>query len=75
MFAKQDYVPPECPNCRKPQGAIMCSSRWGHDVTCCSDKCGEEFGAKLLASPKWNKALRMRDEALQLQRECRMGNL
>lgn len=75
MNKNNEYIPTKCPNCDKPESAVMVSSRWGHDVLCCSEKCGVEFGEKLLASPKWRKALRLRDEAWELIRECKRGNL
>ena len=75
MNKGNEYIPGKCPNCDKPDSAIALNSLWGHDVMCCSDKCGREFGAKLLASPKWRKALRLRDEAWELMRECKGGNL
>lgn len=32
-----------CPNCAKPNGAIMLDSRWPHSYSCCSEACGSAF--------------------------------
>lgn len=37
----------DCPNCGKPEGAIMTSSSWSHSVSCCSDACGLEILKKI----------------------------
>ena len=47
MNSYDRYMPPPCPNCKKEFGAIMCSTKWGHNICCCSDKCGEEIAKKL----------------------------
>jgi len=33
------YRAPDCPGCGNP--ACLGKSVWGHDILCCSDKCGE----------------------------------
>lgn len=40
MRHDQIYAPGPCPVCGKPDGAVMGASRWGHDASCCSDRCG-----------------------------------
>lgn len=35
------YRCPDCLACGKKEGGFMGRSVWGHDVLCCSDKCGE----------------------------------
>lgn len=43
------YMANDCPNCGekdeawKWKGARMGSTKWGHNYSCCSDKCGFEF--------------------------------
>jgi len=46
MYRQQPVREP-CPNCGAPKGAIMGSSNWGHNITCCGDKCGLEIRDKL----------------------------
>jgi hypothetical protein len=75
MNKGNEYIPGKCPNCNKPGSAIMLSSSWGHDVLCCSQQCGIEFGTKLIASEKWRKAQRLQDQAWELMRECKRGDL
>ncbi len=43
MGSYQKYVAPPCPNCGKEDGARMGSTVWGHNYSCCSDKCGLEY--------------------------------
>ena len=31
---------PPCANCGKIDGGVMGSTRWEHDYSCCSDRCG-----------------------------------
>jgi len=39
----------DCPNCGEKdeegeyKGARLNDTRWGHEYSCCSDKCGKEF--------------------------------
>jgi hypothetical protein len=58
----EKYIPPrpDCPNCGKQHGASMGSSRWGHNITCCSDECGMAIAKKLqknMSSKEYKKAL------------------
>lgn len=38
---------PDCPNCGKKEGANMGSTEWRHDISCCSNECGEAIRVKL----------------------------
>ena len=40
----------DCPNCGAKESAIMGSSEWGHNITCCGDVCGMEVKAKIEAN-------------------------
>lgn len=46
-FGKQRHIAPDCPGCGAPDAARMSSTRWGHDVSCCSDECGARVGEAL----------------------------
>lgn len=41
---RYEVVHADCPMCGKKEGAYMGASRWSHNFSCCSDKCGEELG-------------------------------
>ena len=49
MFIEPYYLAEDCPQCgqkdeiNKWRGARMGSSSWGHDFSCCSNKCGIAF--------------------------------
>ena len=65
MNRHNEYIPP-CPNCKKEHGAVMTSTTWGHNICCCSHKCGEEIAKKLKknrASKVYIAARKMFDEA------------
>ena len=47
MNSYDRYMPPPCPNCKKEFGAVLGKTVWGHNICCCSDKCGEEISKKL----------------------------
>jgi len=73
---EQYWMAGDCPNCGEKdvmwayKGARMGSSEWGHNYTCCSDKCGREF----LNSAK-HKALerqRIKDEMEDLQHQLKV---
>lgn len=38
---------PDCPGCGAKEGGYMGSTAWGHNITCCSDKCGEKIAKKI----------------------------
>ena len=44
----------DCPNCKTGK-AFMGSSSWGHNIMCCSDKCGEDIAEKIEANTSSNK--------------------
>lgn len=41
---RYEVVHADCPMCGKKEGADMSASRWSHNFSCCSEKCGEELG-------------------------------
>lgn len=49
MKFREYWLADDCPNCGQKdeinawKGARMGSTEWGHDYTCCSEKCGREF--------------------------------
>ena len=47
MYRENEIKIESCPNCGKHRGASCGSSEWGHNISCCSDKCGLAIGAKL----------------------------
>lgn len=36
-----------CPNCGKPDSARMGSTAWGHEYSCCSDRCGKRLAKRI----------------------------
>jgi hypothetical protein len=52
MMEKPYLMAHDCPECgakdapRAWGGARMLSSQWGHEFSCCSDKCGLAFAVK-----------------------------
>lgn len=48
-YERTYWMAPDCPNCGQKdephtnKGARMGCSDWGHNYSCCSDKCGREF--------------------------------
>lgn len=63
------YTPGPCPECDKPGGAIMGSSRWGHNFSCCSDGCGELIKAKLERNTSTKKYIKKMAKYRKLQAE------
>jgi hypothetical protein len=64
---RQYWLAADCPNCGEKnapdawKGARHGSTAWGHDFSCCSDKCGIEFRD----SPKrWRIELRQVDDQI-----------
>lgn len=47
MYREYHFQPEDCPNCGKPNSAIMGSTSWGHDYLCCSEACGKRLGQKI----------------------------
>lgn len=47
MYRENKIEIGNCPNCGKECGACCGSTDWGHNISCCSDKCGIAIGAKL----------------------------
>lgn len=43
MYMNEEIKTEDCPNCGKSEGAIMSSSSWSHDFSCCSRECGKEL--------------------------------
>lgn len=75
------YLTHDCPNCGDSdsewawKGARMGSSTWGHDFSCCSDKCGKEFAlrhAELVRTKKGRKELAKLWQKFQNQAEHRL---
>lgn len=74
MHYSREIILNDCPNCGSKAGAFMGSRAWGHSITCCSDKCGEEIQAKLLKNeekPEYKKMLKkiykLRSKALEIR--------
>ena len=55
MHCEREYKNEDCPNCGAKEGATMSSSEWGHNISCCSDKCGLELFKKLNKNIKTKK--------------------
>ena len=47
MFREFDYIREDCPVCGKKEGATTGATSWGHNYSCCSDKCGIELKKRL----------------------------
>lgn len=68
------YKAPPCPNCgevddmKTQTGARMCSGRWGHEFSCCSEECGREFTHKLENSPRYKRARQLKEDIEELKR-------
>ena len=55
------HTPGSCPICGVPRSATMCSSTWGHNIPCCSDKCGVAAAIKIQeneSNPEYKTALK-----------------
>lgn len=64
-------IPPPCPNCGKPEGAVMGKTGYGHAESVCSDRCGHA----LTWNPRWalERAGEHRARRLAEAREERMA--
>lgn len=49
------YIAGPCPGCGKPDAARMSSSRWLHNISCCSDQCGKRVGEALQVARESNE--------------------
>ena len=50
----------DCPECGAKEGAFMCSSEWGHNISCCSPECGQKVQQKIIdntSKKHYNKLL------------------
>lgn len=83
------YQPDDCPNCKKPNSAIMCSTSWGHDHLCCSEACGVRLGQKIdsgmvdlprykfgpLGIPSDDNSIKLRKRIKELEGQLKAHNI
>jgi len=67
MFNEPRIQLEDCPVCGEKEGAAMGSSSWGHDVRCCSDKCGYIMRDRLRALQEDKKMIRLRKKLAKIQ--------
>lgn len=73
MYDKRVQLKP-CPVCAKPEGAFMGSSTWGHDISCCSETCGQKMAVAMNAlylSAPYREAVERMSEAQGVVRMLR----
>lgn len=66
--SREYWMAADCPNCGEKdephawKGARMSSTAWGHNYSCCSEKCGREF-----LNSKKHKAMEKSRVELQIE--------